>query len=89
MLKELDQINESAEKEDTIVKAYRSVFSGELGNLVLIDMLWELYFLRPCETPEQQALCNYAKKLLAVIYGEDIRTSRLKMLIKRLLRKEK
>ncbi len=89
MLKELDQISENVEKEDRIVNAYRSVFSGELGNLVLLDMLWELYFIKPCETQGEQALCNYAKSLLAVIYGEDIRVSRLEMFIKKLLRKGK
>ena len=70
-------------------RIYLSLFTGEFGKVVLEDMLYDLYFLRECETPEQQALCNYAKKLLNTIYGPVVRPGRLKTLIKKLLRSKK
>ena len=102
MLEALEPIEEAIESEGKIQRAYRSQFTGELGELVLLDMLYELHFLVPCENEGEQALCNYAKKLIATIYGVQVRQAKLieliskmkaeepkKKLISKLLRKEK
>jgi len=76
------------ENEERIRNGYKAIFSSELGQLVLEDMLDELNFVWPCETPEQTARCNYAKELLLKIYG-PMEGSKLRNLIKRLLRRTK
>ena len=87
-LEQLEQIEEAAESEDRIKRAYRRQLTGELGELVLIDMLFELHFLRPCDNEAEQALCNYAKKLISTIYGVEVRQSRLLALISKLKKEE-
>ena len=72
---------EYEQAEEKVLGAYSSVLKVGLGNLVLEDMLFELYFTRPAETPEQQALCNYAKALLAKIYPKTIPKSVMRRLI--------
>jgi len=79
--------------ERNILQSYKAVFLDENGKVVLQDMLYELYFLRHAETPEQQALCNYAKSLLNKIYGDRFEGeggfSRLERIFRKLLRKKK
>ena len=89
MLNALDPIENVEATEAERHKMYLSVFSEEYGKVVLEDMLYDLYFMRECETPEQQALCNYAKQLLATIHGPVVRTSKLNQLIKKLLKGRK
>jgi len=91
MLEALDPIEDESVNEDERSRVYLSVFTSEFGKVVLADMLWDLYWMRPCETPEQQALCNYAKLLLITIYGkkEETRPTRLLKLMRKLLRKGK
>jgi len=84
--KELEA-EEFGQAEERILRAYKAVFLTDEGQLVLQDMLFELYFLRNCETSEQQALCNYAKSLLVKVYGVPIESSRLAAIIKKLLRR--
>jgi len=89
MLNGLEPIEDEVATEAERQKMYLAVFSGEFGKVILEDMLYDLYFMRECETPEQQALCNYAKQLLNTIHGPVVRSSRLKMLIKKLLKGKK
>ena len=89
MLNGLDPIEDVEATEDERRKMYLSVFSDEYGKVVLEDILYDLYFMRECETPEQQALCNYAKQLLNTIHGPIVRPGKLKTLIKKLLRGKK
>ena len=88
MLEALEPIEEAIENEGKIQRAYRSQFTGELGELVLLDMLYELHFLIPCENEGEQALCNYAKKLLSTIYGVEVRQSKLIELISKMKAEE-
>ena len=46
---------------------YQQTFSGEAAKVVLSHMLYELSYFSPCDTPEDQALNNYAKRLLGHI----------------------
>ncbi len=87
MLNGLDPIED---EEATIAERHRMylvVFTDGYGKAVLEDMLHDLYFMRECETPEQQALNNFAKQLLNTIHGPVVRPSKLKTLIRKLLRK--
>jgi len=89
MLNGLDPIEDEEATEQERHRMYLAVFTGEYGKVVLEDILSDLYFMRECETPEQQALCNYAKQLLNTIYGPVVRSSRLMTLIRKLLFKGK
>jgi len=89
MLNGLDPIEDVEATDQERQRMYLAVFTDGYGKAVLEDMLCDLYFMRECETPEQQALCNYAKQLLNTIHGPVVRSSRLKMLIKKLLKGKK
>lgn len=89
MLDALDPIEDVEATEQERKRMYLAVFTGEFGKVVLEDILSDLYFMRECETPEQQALCNYAKQLLNTVYGPVVRPGRLKTLIRKLLLKGK
>lgn len=86
MLDALEPIEDEEATDAERHRMYLAVFTDEYGKAVLEDMLYDLYFMRECETPEQQALCNYAKKLLNTIHGPEVRPGKLKTLIKRLLK---
>jgi hypothetical protein len=86
MLNGLEPIEDVEADDQERQRIYLAVFTGEYGKAVLEDILSDLYFLRECETPEQQALCNYAKQLLNTIHGPVVRPGKLKTLIKRLLK---
>lgn len=86
-LDKLNRASEAQDAENNISLAYRQIFSDEKGKLVLQDMLYELYFLRPATTPEQQTLCNYAKTLLSKIYGGEIEFTRLEGFFRKLLKR--
>ncbi len=88
MLEALEPIEEAIENEGKIQRAYRRQFTGDLGELVLLDMLYELHFLVPCENEGEQALCNYAKKLISTIYGVEVRQSKLIKLISKMKAEE-
>ena len=88
MIEELQRIENDLAAEQEIQEAYRSIFTTAQGEKVLDDMLYNLYFLQSCATTEQQALCNYAKSLLATIYGQPIESSRLKNIIKKLFKRK-
>ena len=85
----LSKLDNAQQGEVRIRNAYRSVFGSGLGPLILEDMLWNLYFLQKCETVEQQALCNYAKSLLSLVYGQPVESHKLRNLIKRMLEKKR
>jgi hypothetical protein len=86
----LKNTDDNAESEEKVLLAYKRKFIGDDdGGIVLEDMLFDLYFLQPCENEGQQALCNYAKTLLAKIYGVPIESSRLKSLIQKLMKKRR
>lgn len=85
MLEGLEPIEDEEATEQERQKMYLAVFSEEYGKAVLEDILFDLYFMRECETPEQQALNNYAKQLLNTIHGPVVRSGRLKTLIRKLL----
>lgn len=87
MLETLRQLDQTQEAEQEMARSYKKTFLDALGNVVFQDMLWDLYFLRPAETPEQQALCNYAKTLIAKVYGQDVEFSRLQSIFRKLFRK--
>jgi hypothetical protein len=89
MLNGLEPIEDVEASDQERQRMYLAVFTSEYGKAVLEDILSDLYFMRECETPEQQALNNYAKQLLNTIHGPVVRPSRLKMLIRRLLLKGK
>jgi hypothetical protein len=84
----LRQIEAAQESEAKVKALYRSVFADGSGRIVLEDMLWDLYFLRPCQTPEQQALSNYAKELLALIYEPPIESCMIFSLIRKLFNRK-
>ena len=86
MLTGLEPIEDVEATEQERQRMYLAVFSSEYGTVVLEDMLSDLYFMRECETPEQQALCNYAKQLLNTIHGPVVRPGKLETLIKKLLK---
>lgn len=85
MLEGLEPIEDVEATPQERQKMYLAVFSGEYGKVVLEDILSDLYFMCECETPEQQALNNYAKQLLNTIHGPVVRSGRLKTLIRKLL----
>lgn len=89
MIEQLRQIEQARESEAQVKSLYRSVFADGPGRIVLEDMLWDLYFLRPCQTPEQQALSNYAKELLALIYEQPIESHTIFSLIRKLFGRTK
>ena len=89
MLNGLEPIEDEVATEAERHKMYLAVFSSEYGKVILEDMLYDLYFMRECETPEQQALNNYAKQLLNTIHGPVVRPGKLKTIIRRLLLKGK
>ena len=89
MLNGLDPIEDEVATEAERQKMYLAVFSGEFGKVILEDMLYDLYFMRECETPEQQALNNFAKQLLKTIHGSDVRPEKLETLIKTQLKGKK
>jgi len=89
MLNALDPIEDVEATEQERHKMYFAVFGSAYGKAVLEDMLYDLYFMRECETPENQALNNYAKELLNSIHGPVVRPGKLKMLIRKLLLKGK
>jgi len=89
LLNGLDPIEDVEATEQERHKMYLSLFTSEYGKVILEDMLHDLYFMRECETPEQQALNNFAKQLLNTIYGPVVRPSKLKTLIRKLLLKGK
>ncbi|MCK5611563.1 hypothetical protein KAR91_57360 [Candidatus Pacearchaeota archaeon] len=89
MLNGLDPIEDVEATEQERHRMYLSVFTGESGKAVLEDMLYDLYFMRECTTPEQQALNNYAKQLLNTIHGPVVRPGKLKTIIRKLLFKGK
>ena len=82
MLNGLEPIEDEVATEAERQKMYLAVFSGEFGKVILEDMLYDLYFMRECETPEQQALNNFAKQLLKTIHGPVVRSEKLETLIK-------
>ena len=86
LLAKLDAVSEDKAAADNIRKGYKIIFNSDIGELVLQDMLWELYFLRPCTTPEQQALSNYAKTLIAKVYGQEVGYGVLKRFFRKLLK---
>lgn len=88
MIDMFDKTRKAIEAEDRIRQAYRSVFAGEQGRLVLEDMLYNLKFVTECRTEQDMALSNYAKSLLATIYGVDIDTPRLFGFIKRIINRK-
>ncbi len=85
----LDPIEDVEATEAERHRMYLAVFTDGYGKVVLEDMLHDLYFMRECETPEQQALNNFAKQLLNSIHGPVVRPGKLKTLIKKLLFKGK
>lgn len=88
-----DRVETFQKAERDILQSYKSVFLDDRGKIVLQDMLYDLYFLREATTPEQQALCNYAKVLLDKIYGDRFASesgfSRLEQIFRKLLRVKK
>jgi hypothetical protein len=89
MLDQMLEVEKGQQAEERIRSAYKAKFSDEIGQLVLQDMLWNLKFLTPCENEKDMALCNYAKSLLATIYGNDISMSKLETIFRKLLRRTK
>lgn len=74
--------------EERIQAGYKTIFATEIGNIVLQDMLWNLKFLSPCENAADMALSNYAKSLLATIYGNDVSMTLLERIFRNLLRRK-
>jgi hypothetical protein len=89
MLNGLDPIEDVEADDQERQRMYLAVFTDGYGKAVLEDILYDLYFMRECETPEQQALCNYAKRLLKTIHGESVRLGKLETLIKKQLKGKK
>ena len=89
MLNGLDPIEDETATEAERQRMYLAVFTDGYGKAVLEDMLYDLYFMRECETPEQQALCNFAKQLLSSIHGPVVRPSKLEPIVKKLLKGKK
>ena len=53
--------------------AYRAVFlRNPTGTEVLLSMLYDLHYFSRCDTPEETALCNYAKHLVAAMGPADV-----------------
>ena len=87
MIDILEKTEKAIIAEQNIRQTYRALFNTEAGRMVLEDMLWNLKFLAPCENEADMALCNYAKSLLAIIYGSEvIDGNRLLNLIRKLFK---
>jgi len=89
MIEALDPIEDVEATDQEPHKMYLALFTGDYGEAVLEDMLYDLHFMRECETPAQQALNNFAKQLLNTIHGPVVRPGKLKTLIRKLLFKGK
>jgi hypothetical protein len=89
LTEQLNPVNETIEGEKKIRLAYQQVFNSSAGRIVLEDMLFNLYFVQPCETPEQQARCNYAKELLALIYDQPVSIHKIIEIVEKLLKRMK
>jgi hypothetical protein len=88
---EFNKVDAASETEAAVRRAYKGMFSGAEGSLVFEDMLWNLKFLSPCETEGDMALNNYAKSLVALVYGDAggvVESGKLKNLIKRVFRRK-
>jgi len=58
-------------KDDSTIRAFRSVFSTDEGKVVLDTMLNRLKFLEHCTDVQDMALNNFAKDLLLTIYWNE------------------
>jgi hypothetical protein len=85
-IQDLNRTEKAIEKDKETLSAYQW-FKTEQGQKVLLDMLYELYFLQETTTPEQQALNNYAKSLLGIVYGTNLPQASLIRLLQKLFKK--
>ena len=69
MLEWLGELSEE-DRARRIKEAFGKVAAAEDGQIVFHVIFENLYFFRKTETPDQQALNNYAKFLLGY-FGED------------------
>jgi len=69
MLEWLGELKEE-DRARRVKEAFGKVVATEDGQIVFHVIFENLYFFRKAETPEQQALNNYAKFLLTY-FGED------------------
>lgn len=52
--------------------AYKAVFSGVQGEVVLFDLFDRLCFMKPCENDEQRGRNNAAKEIVELVCGDEI-----------------
>lgn len=80
----LEWLGELKEEDRTrrIEEAFGKVLATEDGQIMIYVIFENLYFFRRAETPEQQALNNYAKFLLEY-FGEDAIYRVMEALIKK------
>ncbi len=81
MLEWLGELKEE-DRARRIEEAFGKVLATEDGQIVFTTIFENLYFFRKAETPEQQALNNYAKFLLGY-FGEDAIYRVMEALIKK------
>lgn len=81
MLEWLGELEEE-DRSRRVKEAFGKVAATEDGQIVFHVIFDNLYFFREAETPEQQALNNYAKFLLG-FFGEDAIYRVMEALIKK------
>lgn len=81
MLEWLAELPEE-DKCRAIEEAFCSVACTESGKIVFATIFENLFYFRKAETPEQQALNNYAK-LLINHFGEEVKYQVLEAILDR------
>lgn len=81
MLEWLGELSEE-DREKRIKQAFKNTAAKEDGQIVFHVIFENLYFFRKTETPDQQALNNYAKFLLEY-FGENAIYRVMEALIKK------
>jgi len=81
MLEWLGELKEE-DRARRIGEAFGKVLATEDGQIVFATIFENLYFFRRAETPEHQALNNYAKHLIGY-FGGDAQYRVLEALLRR------
>ncbi len=85
----LNIFNEDQNPEDEKKRAFKAFFLTPEGEKALEYLLLDLKFIGPCENEGDMALCNYAKDLVCMIYGDKIKRRGLIYLVKKLFARKK
>lgn len=81
-LKWLEQLDDE-KRPRAIDECFAKVASTQEGKIVFAVLLEQMYFFRRAETPEQQALNNFAKHLVKDHFGEHAQIRTIEALLSR------